>query len=135
MSSQEAIVAVLLVAIFANVVLAVGLVVGPRIRARREASYRDGLREAACVAPGPGSNGAQRPIANGRPYPAGSGAPSGASLDARGAAMALARPGFAEPLTTDPETGFALTASWSKWLAEEGARVGRYGHPSTIVLV
>jgi diguanylate cyclase (GGDEF)-like protein len=49
--------------------------------------------------------------------------------------VAVARPGSGEPAATDPETGFELVASWSKWLAEEGARVGRYGHPATIVLV
>ena len=135
MTTQEAIVAVLVVAIFANVVLAVGLVVGPRIRARREASYREGLREAAGHGPGPGTNGVQRPIVNGRPYPAGSGGPSAGNLDARGGAAAVAKTSSVEPATTDPETGFELAASWTKWLAEEGARVSRYGHPATIVLV
>jgi len=134
MTTQEAIVAVLVVAIFANVVLAVGLVVGPRIRARRVASYREGLREAAGHGPGQGSNGGQRPVVNGRPYPVGSGGPSTGSLDARGGAAPVARPSSVEP-ATDPETGFELAASWSKWLAEEGARVSRYGHPATIVLV
>ena len=135
MTTQEAIVAVLVVAIFANVVLAVGLVVGPRIRARREASYREGLREAAGHGPGPGTNGVQRPVVNGRPYLAGSGGPPAGSLDARGGAAAVAKLGSVEPATSDPETGFELAASWSKWLAEEGARVSRYGHPATIVLV
>jgi diguanylate cyclase (GGDEF)-like protein len=135
MTTQEAIVAVLVVAIFANVVLAVGLIVGPRIRARREASYREGLREAAGHGPGPGSNGVQRPVVNGRPYHAGSGGHSGGSVDARDWATVVARPSSIDPATTDPETGFELAASWSKWLAEEGARVNRYGHPATIVLV
>jgi diguanylate cyclase (GGDEF)-like protein len=135
MTTQEAIVAVLVVAIFANVVLAIGLIVGPRIRARREASYREGLREAAGQGPGPVSNGVQRPIVNGRPYHGGSGGPSTGSLDARSGAAAVAKPGSVEPTTTDPETGFELAASWTKWLAEEGARVSRYGHPATIVLV
>jgi diguanylate cyclase (GGDEF)-like protein len=135
MTTQEAIVAVLVVAIFANVVLAVGLIVGPRIRARREASYLEGLREAAGHGSGHGTNGAQRPIVNGRPYPAGSGGPSAGSLDTRGWAPAVFKQGSVEPATTDPETGFELAASWSKWLAEEGARVSRYGHPATIVLV
>jgi diguanylate cyclase (GGDEF)-like protein len=135
MTTQEAIVAVLVVAIFANVVLAVGLVVGPRVRARRVASYREGLREAAGHGPTPGSNGVQRPVVNGRPYPAGSGGSSAGSFDARGGAAAVAKPSSVEPGTTDPETGFELAASWSRWLAEEGARVSRYGHPATIVLV
>ena len=135
MTTQEAIVAVLVVAIFANVVLAVGLVVGPRIRARREASYREGLREAAGHGPNPGSNGVQRPVVDGRPYHTGSGGPSAGSLDARSGSAALAKLGSLESATTDPETGFELAASWSKWLAEEGARVSRYGHPATIVLV
>jgi diguanylate cyclase (GGDEF)-like protein len=135
MTTKEAIVAVLVVAIFANVVLAVGLIVGPRIRARREATYREGLREAAGQGPNLGSNGVQRPVVNGRSYHAGSGGHSAGSVDARDWATAIAKPGSVEPGMTDPETGFELAASWTKWLAEEGARVSRYGHPATIVLV
>jgi diguanylate cyclase (GGDEF)-like protein len=37
--------------------------------------------------------------------------------------------------TWDPETGLALAASWSRWIAEEEARVRRFHRPATIVLV
>ena len=134
MSTQEAIVAVLVAAIFMNVVLAIGLIVGPRVRARREASYRAGVREAAGVSPGVPAAGASRPYGNGRPHPVGPGAPFASNLDAR--PMESPNTAAADPAAaTDPETGFELAGAWAKWLAEEGARVDRYGHPATIVLV
>jgi diguanylate cyclase (GGDEF)-like protein len=134
MTTQEGIVAVLVAAIFMNVVLAIGLIVGPRIRARREASYHAGLREAAGVNPGVPPAGVARPYGNGRPHPVGPGAPSPANLDAR--PIGSPRAGAVDPAAaTDPETGFELAGAWAKWLAEEGARVDRYGRPATIVLV
>jgi diguanylate cyclase (GGDEF)-like protein len=132
-STQEGIVAVLVAAIFMNVVLAIGLIVGPRIRARREASYRAGLHEAAGAGPGLPANGHPRTLGNGRPHAVGYGAPFVASADARPAGSPSV--GLVEPAATDPETGFELAGAWAKWLAEEGARVDRYGHPATIVLV
>ena len=133
MSTQEAIVAVLVAAIFMNVVLAVGLIAGPRVRARREATYRQGVREAAGVGPGLPSNGVPRALGNGRPQPVGHGAPIASPLDARPAGSPEA--GAVEASATDPETGFELAGAWAKWLEEEGARVDRYGHPATIVLI
>jgi len=133
MSTQEGIVAVLVAAIFMNVVLAIGLIVGPRIRARREASYRAGLHEAAGVGPGLPANGVPRALGNGRPQPVGYGAQFAPTLDARPSGSP--RVGVVEAAATDPETGFELTGAWAKWLAEEGARVDRYGHSATIVLV
>ena len=35
----------------------------------------------------------------------------------------------------DPQTGLDLDAIWTRWLAEEEARVRRYGRPSTVVVV
>ncbi len=131
MSTEEAVVAVLVAAIFMNVVLAVGLIVGPRVRSRREASYRQGVREAAGVGPGLPANGVPRTLGSGRPQPVGS--PFGPAAEARTAGSPKA--GAIEASATDPETGFALAGAWAKWLEEEGARVDRYGHPATIVLV
>ena len=134
MNTQEAIVAVLVAAIFMNVVLAIGLIVGPRVRARREAAYRAGLHEAAGVGPGLPSNGFPRTLGNGRPaQPVGPGAPFTAGVDSRVAASPKVGP--AEAAAKDPETGLELAGAWANWLAEEGARVDRYGHPATIVLV
>lgn len=135
MTTQEAVVAVLIAAIFMNIVLAIGLVVGPRVRARREAAYRAGLHEAAGAAPASPSNGLPRTLGNGRPaQPVGPGAPFAASHDAR-ASAAPPKVGAADATAKDPETGFELAGAWANWLAEEGARVDRYGHPATIVLV
>jgi diguanylate cyclase (GGDEF)-like protein len=39
-----------------------------------------------------------------------------------------------KPVATDPVTGLDLAPAWSKWLAEESARIGRYGRPATIIL-
>lgn len=133
MSTQEAIVAVLVAAIFMNVVLAIGLIVGPRIRARREASYRAGLHEAAGVGPGLRASALPRALGNGRPHPVEYGGLAAPILESRSAGPARAT--AVEPAATDPETGFELAGAWARWLAEEGARVDRYGHPATIVLV
>jgi diguanylate cyclase (GGDEF)-like protein len=56
---------------------------------------------------------------------------AGAWLEATGAG-AYDR---ARPAPTDPATGLELAPAWSKWLAEEGARIGRYGRPATVILV
>src|SRR3954452_6153912 len=47
-------------------------------------------------------------------------------------------PGSPRPvskLPVDPETGVDTLAAWTRWLADEDARVRRYGRRSTIVLV
>jgi diguanylate cyclase (GGDEF)-like protein len=133
MTTQEAIVSVLIAAIFMNVVLAIGLMVGPRIRAWRDAPYRAGLHEAAGVRPQLPANGVPRVPGNGRPHPVEFGGLLSPTLDARPAGSP--KPGLVEVAATDPETGFELAGAWAKWLAEEAARVDRYGHPATIVLV
>jgi diguanylate cyclase (GGDEF)-like protein len=132
MTTQEAIGAVLVAAIIANVAVFVGLVVGPRIRARQEVTHRAGLHEAAGVAPGGAPAGVPRTLGNGRPQPVEYGglAPI---LESRPAGPARATP--VEPAAIDPETGIELAGAWARWLAAEGARVDRYGHPATIVLV
>jgi diguanylate cyclase (GGDEF)-like protein len=56
---------------------------------------------------------------------------AGGWLEATGA-MAYER---VKPAPTDPATGLDLAPAWSKWLAEEGARIGRYGRPATVILV
>src|SRR5215210_327187 len=38
-------------------------------------------------------------------------------------------------LQADPETGLDTVAAWTRWLADEDARVRRYGRRATIVLV
>ncbi len=134
MSTQQAVVAVLAAAIIANIVLAIGLIVAPRIRARRN---RYGVRMQPGGAPMTGV-GPGRPVAGGaggqfppRFASASDPARPGAWLEATGSTMF----DRARPAATDPATGFELPPAWSKWLTEEAARIGRYGRPATIVLV
>jgi diguanylate cyclase (GGDEF)-like protein len=135
MSTQDAIVAVIVAAIFANVLLAIGLIVGPRIRARRERREREhaaATREAAGSPPSlPRVLGSVRPVAVGPGSAAGSSSPSPSSSVPR----FVSGEEHHEAIATDPVTGFELVPAWSKWLAEEGARIDRYGRPATIVLV
>lgn len=145
MSTQEAVVAVLAAAIFANLALAIGLIVGPRLRTRREAAHAAAIREAAgtgqVLASGAGA-GIPRAL-GGRPVPGGLGASTAPRLvnlsaDRARATDSLLRAGpsdHVEPTATDPISGFDLAPTWTKWLAEEAARIHRYGRPATIVLV
>ncbi len=134
MTPQEAVVAVLGAAIIANIVLAIALIIRPGIRARRDGggvgarlvTRTEGGTSFRPMAVGPGNPFVPRPLP-GPPDPA----RPGAWLEAVG-------PGVSEPVkmgATDPVTGLELAPAWSKWLSEESARIGRYGHPATIVLV
>ncbi len=131
MSTQELIVAVLLVLTLSSLVFAIGLIVGPRIRRRR--SDVDELvvpvvRTGQAVGPGvlaPGGLDPGRPMAGG----------SASAFAGRTVAAASGPAEPARPLATDPVTGLDLAPAWSKWLAEEGARVDRYGRSATVVLV
>lgn len=159
MSTEEALVAVLIGAIAANLVLALGLIAGPRWRAGRRAGGRHEVPPFALGHPPSGAGG--RPIpagiaaaergampavtrrravaerdrggdllarleaARGIPGAAGVGGAPAAPFDAAAAAVAA----------TDDGTGLDTPATWSRWLVEEGARVERYGRPTTIVLV
>jgi diguanylate cyclase (GGDEF)-like protein len=137
MTTQEAFVAVLVAAIFANIVLAIGLIVGPRIRARREAAHAAALREAAGTGPtGSGmATGVPRAL-GGRPVAGGAtGAPFTPRLVGPREPLVPGGADSGEPAPTDAVTGFDLAPAWSKLLNEEGARVDRYGHPATIVLI
>jgi diguanylate cyclase (GGDEF)-like protein len=60
--------------------------------------------------------------------------PDRSAADAERTGRLGARPAMAEA-SWDPETGLALAASWSRWIAEEEARVRRFHRPATIVLV
>ena len=131
MSTQELIVAVLLVLTLSSLVFAIGLIVGPRIRRRR--SDVDELvvpvvRTGQAVGPGVLAPGGLDP---GRPMPGG----SASAFAGRTVAAASGPAEPARPLAADPVTGLDLAPAWSKWLAEEGARVDRYGRSATVVLV
>ena len=138
MSTQDAIVVVLIAAIFANLMLAVGLMVGPRIRARRERAVAAGHRSIEVS-----TTAIPRTLAGAAPMPVVPGSSIVPDLEAAALRRrAAVQPETASPAPADSDgpakdaiTGFELVASWSKWLAEEGARIERYGRHSTMVLV
>lgn len=140
MTTLEAVIIVLVAAIFANLALAIGLIVGPRIRARREAAHNAAIREAAGTSPGSALETAIPRALGGRPVPGGLGPPFAPRLvgpreSAAPNAAASAENGATDGVATDPVTGFELAQAWSKWLAEEEARIDRYGRPATIVFI
>lgn len=111
--SQQTLLVVIFVAIVANLFLAIGLLIGPRLgdRGRGRSLVVD-----AAIGPGVAamSNGASR---NGRSM------------------LGLAGPPEATPPPMDPETGFDLSPVWARWLEEEEARVRRYRRSATVVIV
>jgi diguanylate cyclase (GGDEF)-like protein len=138
MTTQEAVVAVLGAAIVANIVLAIGLIVWPGIRARREGGG-GGTRPANRTEAGTGGGTQIRPMSVGPVNPFMPRTQPGPPDPARpGAWLEAVGPGVVDPAkvgATDPVTGLELAPAWSKWLSEEAARIGRYGRPATIVLV
>jgi diguanylate cyclase (GGDEF)-like protein len=104
MPTTDALLAVILIAILINVVLASALLFVPRLRGAFAA--RSSMPE----------------------------------LTAPASAHSSSRPSvgvFGPPLITptDPETGFDLPTTWSRWLDEEDARIRRYRRSATVVLV
>lgn len=149
MSTEEALIAVVIGAIAANLLLAVGLIVGPRWRARRWSERpREGGRSHGVAVT---SEARERPVPVGIARAAGTAAAGRAAPPAvtRRPPMAEREPGgdllarleagrsvpASEPTPIDPATGLDVAATWTRWLDEEGARVERYGRPSTIVVV
>jgi diguanylate cyclase (GGDEF)-like protein len=74
---------------------------------------------------------AMRPASTTRPT-GGTTAPA-ADVD-RGPILATTRDANAVPPRTDPLTGLLLPAEWNRILADEAARIHRYGRPATVVL-
>ena len=104
MPTTDALLAVILIAILVNLVLASALLFLPRLRG------------------------------------AFAGRSSMPELTAPATAHSSSRPSvgvFGPPSVTptDPETGFDLPATWSRWLDEEDARIRRYRRSATVVLV
>lgn len=103
--SEETLLIVVLVAIAANLLLGIGLLVVPRFRRR---SARAEVEAAS------------------RPRSGGSGErPPTAMFGAIGSAAVPA----------DPQTGLEIASTWNRWLREEEARIKRYRRPATVVLV
>ena len=102
------------VAVAINVVIALAAIVVPRVgdrQARRSAEVMAARRAAA-----------------GTFEPDGAGEPTFAAWDGIPASSRAAA-------SHDPQTGLDVEAAWTRWLAEEDARVRRYHRPATIVLV
>jgi GGDEF domain-containing protein len=110
MPSTDAILAVVLLAILVNLVLAIALLFAPRLRAAV-------ARRADSAAPKPG--------------PAAAGAVPSAGRLSVGVFRPL--PPVAPP--TDADTGFDLPITWSRWLDDEDARIRRYRRSATVVFV
>ena len=149
MSTEEALIVVVIGAIAANLLLAVGLIVGPRWRAGRwsERPRETGRARGMAATTETGA----RPVPVGIARAAGTTVTGHSALPAvtRRPAMADREPGgdlltrleaarsaaLPAPGPIDPATGFDVMATWTRWLEEEGARIERYGRPSTIVVV
>jgi diguanylate cyclase (GGDEF)-like protein len=164
MPTQEGILTVILVAIVANLLVAVGLLVGPRIRRRRvdrdESAEinRQVLLRAHLFGGGNGSVPRSQASAE-RPSFRSPQAPFHDRTGLRAASLGTPLPMVAaaeaddlddpadfdevdpvmhdrvESSPTDPLTGFDGPATWGKRLTEENARVQRYGRAATVVLV
>jgi diguanylate cyclase (GGDEF)-like protein len=127
MPSQEGILLVVFVAIAGNLLLAIGLLVAPRLRRSRaqepafDAHTVLGSRDSMMIAKRAPTEAWAAPTA----------------LDTPGIPVmsAIPRAIAAAPIPIDPATGLELETTWSRRLAEEDARVRRYHRPSTVVLV
>lgn len=114
--STETLLVVLVVATAVNLVLAVALVVIPRLRRRGARDESNGLSARASALAAAGS-----------PFP------STHPADRR-PPMAMFGPG-AGAVPSDPQTGLDAPSTWTRWLHEEETRVRRYHRPATVVLV
>jgi diguanylate cyclase (GGDEF)-like protein len=137
---------IILIALAVNFVVAVAAIAIPRIRNRRAAAASSDASPSGRTvtgAPAADSAGARPSVAAGRtPLPHASDASHASQPADAGAPWFPARNGQTErslsgvrAISTDPVTGFDLPPAWSRWLAEEEARVRRFHHPATIVLV
>jgi diguanylate cyclase (GGDEF)-like protein len=104
MPTTDALLAVILLAILINLVLASALLFLPRLRGAF--AGRSSLPELT--------------------------APASAHSSSRPSVGVFGPPAITP---TDPETGFDLPATWSRWLDEEDARIRRYRRSATVVLV
>lgn len=106
MPSRDTLLLVIFGAIVVNLILACVLLVLPRLRERRLSR--------AVTSEGVGASGLSAAVALSPDSP---------------------RSGSRANCALDPETGLDLAPAWAHWLAEEDARVRRYGRRATIVLL
>ncbi len=103
--------AILVVANILLIAVAIGRSLMRRRRARHEAMLRPAI--------------AARPM---------SGAPQPVGVD-RGPILAATRDGHAAQPRTDPLTGLLLPGEWNRIIADEAARIHRYGRAATVVVI
>jgi len=132
---------IILIALAVNFVIALAAIAVPRIRSRqsRAASIDATVtRRDRTGAPAADSAGARPPskiAASSAPVDAGAPwFPSQAGTRSGSGAVAGPAVGGERP-SGDAETGFELRPAWSRWLAEEEARVRRFHRPAAVVLV
>ena len=155
MPTQEGVLTVILVAIVANLALVIGLLVVPRIRARR-AVHDDTTDMSRGVLPRAHLFGADGPalanstsryadpanadaVYSSAARPTLAGAPAEAATEVICATDTAADDELDDAIGdvdhADPTTGFEGPAAWTRRLNEENARVQRYGRAATIVVV
>jgi diguanylate cyclase (GGDEF)-like protein len=125
---------IILIALAVNFIVAVAVVIVPRIRQRRAEAAANHAAALRVAAGAPSGNSAGNPAA--APPPSGvasdAGEPRFPPTNAFRSAEAPAPRGS---IATDGETGLDLAPAWARWLGEEDARIRRFHRPATIVLV
>jgi diguanylate cyclase (GGDEF)-like protein len=137
---------ILTLAVVVNVVIALVAVAWPRLTLRLPASLAAASAESAVAGHGAGRPTSRAAAASGataerdspRPFdPAAAWFPDWMTASTNGHHVD-GQPGAGwtrvEPLK-DGATGFDLPPSWSRWIAEEEARVRRFHRPATVVIV
>jgi diguanylate cyclase (GGDEF)-like protein len=135
---------IVLIALAVNFAIALAAIAIPRIRNRRSrgaSSDAASSRRTVTGAPAADSAGA-RPISVMAPELSSGWATTGAAapwFPARNGQpyrnAGPATPPEAGAFPSDPVTGLDLRPAWSRWLAEEDARIRRFHRPATVVLV
>jgi diguanylate cyclase (GGDEF)-like protein len=127
MSTLEAVRIVILAAIVANLLLIVGVVVGSWLRRRRSEHLRRDLEAEV----GPRLESPTAPVGK----DARTAVPGPSLVAPLSSFGAISWADSGEAILTDAVTGFDLPSGWARRLADESARIQRYGRTSTIVLV
>lgn len=113
MPNPDTLLAIIFLAVAANLIVGGAVLAAPRLRSLVRANDPDPTFAVPDRLPRGGFTAGGRP--EGRP--------------------AIGVFGPMPPLVADPGTGPDLAASWTRWLLEEDSRVRRYRHPATIVLI
>lgn len=113
MPTPDTLLAIIFLAVAANLIVGATVLLAPRFRDRSRSLDSDPAFASPDRLPRGGLSADGRPV--GRP--------------------AIGVFGPLPLVSSDPGTGLDLAPSWSRWLQEEDSRVRRYRHPATIVLI